>query len=283
MKIGFLDYQLTNSHFKTFHKHLTGAVGAGEVSIVAADEMSSTDAGKKWCADNDVKYCETAQEVVELSDAIIVLAPNNLEMHLEAAGPALASGKPVFIDKALAATPEHAQAIVDVAQKAKTPIMSSSSLRFAVELDELDTRLKGGKPEAVFARGYGKFPIYAVHTIAMAIRYFGSDVKRVIDTGNGASRLVTIEGANGKASVEVRDATNGAQAIPWQIGVLVGGRYEVATVKDTNAFYENLMRKTLQFFKTGESPISIPDQLASVKIQWAAEQSVANGNTWIDV
>jgi hypothetical protein len=282
MNIGFLDYQLTNSHYKKFHSLLIGAVGGGEVKIIAADEMESTDQGRQWCKDNNVRYCETAQEVVDASDAVIVLAPNNFEKHLEVAGPALASGKPVFIDKLLAHTPDHAKSIVDAAAKAKTPIMSSSSLRFAVELDELNQRVKG-KPEGVFARGYGKFAIYAVHTVAMALRYYGSDVKRVIDTGAGPVRHVTLDGPSGRATVEVRDSANGAKANPWQLGVITDGKYEIATVTNNDGFYENLMRKTLEFFRTGKSPLSNDEMLTAVRVIWAAEESFDKGGVWVDV
>jgi len=160
--------------------------------------------------------------------------------------------------------------------------MSASGLRFALELDELDKRLNG-KPESVFARGYGKFGTYAVHSIAIALRYFGSDVRRVIDTGVGPARLVTIEGAAGRCTIDVRDSTNGAQANPWQVGVLSAGKYETATVSNTDGFYENLMRKTFEFFKTRKSPLTNEEMLAAVHVNWAAEESFTKGGVWVDI
>ena len=282
MKIGFLEYQLTNSHFKKFHSLLTGAVGAGEMTIVAAGELAPTDVGRKWCADNQVRYCETMDEVIAASDALMVLAPNNPEKHLEVGGSALASGKPVYVDKFLAHTPENAEAMIALAKKAKTPLMCASALRFAVELDELDKKLKG-QPVAVFARGYGKFPVYGVHTINLVLRYFGADIRRVIDTGEAAARFITIEGAGGKATMEVRDAKNGKDASPWQVGFVVDEKIEMATVKDTEGFYANLMRKAVEFFKTGTSPVGVEEQLASVQLQSASEKSFAEGGKWVDV
>lgn len=282
MKIGFLEYQLTNSHFKKFHSLLTGELGKGEVSIVAVDELSSTDEGRQWAAANNVRYCDTPQEVVAQSDALLVLAPNNPEKHLEVAVPALTSGKPVFIDKMLAASPDHAEEIILLAKKSNTPLMSSSSLRFAVELEEFEKRLKG-EPEEIFVRGYGKFPIYAVHSIALLMRYFGPDVKQVIDTGSESARVVTVDNGTRRALLEVRDSKNGARVNPWQIGVLSGGRYETATVKDTEGFYRNLMSHALEFFRTGKSPLSTEEQLAVVQVQSAAEQSFKDGGRWVEV
>ncbi len=282
MKVGFLDFQLTNSHFKKFHSLLTGEVGGGQVEVVGMHELEPTEQGRQWCTENNARYVESAEELVSNSDALLVLAPNNPEKHLQVAAPALSSGKPVYIDKLLADTPEEAGKILKLAGEGKSPVMCASSLRFAAELEELDKKLTG-KPETVFARGYGKFPVYAVHTIAMALRYFGADVQRVIDTGAGAARLLTVEGGAGRAFIEVRDVPNGAKAFPWQVGVVANGKHVTATVTDTNAFYVNLMRETLEFYRTGKSPVSPEEQLATVKVQWGAEQSAAQGGTWVDV
>lgn len=282
MKVGFLDYQLTNSHFKKFHSLLTGEVGAGKVEITGFHELEPTDQGRQWCTENKATYATSAVELVESSDALLVLAPNNPEKHLEVAAPALASGKPTYIDKLLADTPEEAEKIVKRAGEKNTPLMCASALRFAVELEQLDKNISG-KPEMVFARGYGKFPVYAVHTITMALRYFGPDVRRVIDTGTEGMRLLTVEGGNGRAFIEVRDVPGGGKAFPWQVGVIAGCKHEAATVADANGFYRNLMSETLKFYETGKSPVSVEEQLATVQVQWGAEQSLKDGGVWIDL
>ena len=51
----------------------------------------------------------------------------------------------------------------------------------------------------------------------------------------------------------------------------------------TEGFYENLMRKTVEFFRTKESPISIEEQMAAVQVFSAAEESFAKGGVWVDV
>lgn len=290
MKIGILDYKLTNYHLKKFHGLLTGPVGDGKITITGGAELEATDEGREWCAQNGVAY-RSAEEVIAASDALLVLAPNNPETHLEVARPALATGKPVFIDKMLAQTPEDAREIIRLARESGSPLMSSSGLRFALELDELDGRLGGGTGEgagagegaAVFARGLGKFPIYGVHTITLALRYYGPDVRRVIDTGQEGDRLLTLDGPRGKASIEIRDSENQYEATPWQVGVRSGTRYETVTITNFDGFYENLMRKAVEFFRTGHSPISVEEQLAVVEVQAAAEQSLASGNNWVTV
>lgn len=238
--------------------------------------------GKKWCADNGVRYCDSAQEVVASCDALMALAPNNFEKHLEVAGPALTSGKPLYIDKLLAHTPENAEEIAVAAKKAKTPIMCCSALRFAPELDELDKRIKG-QPTGIFARGYGQVPGYAVHTLALVMRYFGPDVKRVVDTGDASSHLITLDGAKGRATIEVRDAKNAKDVLPWQIGVTYEGKCDLVTIKDFEGFYANEMKRALEFFRTGKSPVSIEEQYVSVQILAAAAQSLAEASRWVEI
>ncbi len=283
MKIGFLDYKLTNYHMKKFHGLLTGPVGGGKITISAASELSPTDEGLEWCRENSIPYAMSADEVIATSDALLVLCPNNAETHLDVARPALASGKPVFIDKMLAKTPEDARAIIALGKEGGSPIMSSSSLRFALELEELDKKIDGAPVQGVFARGLGNFPIYGIHTITLALRYYGADVRRVIDTGEEDARLLTLDGPGGKASIEVRNSENQYESTPWQVGVRVGNRYETAIIRDNDGFYENLMRNALEFFRTGQSPVSVEEQLALVLVQHAAEQSFATGNVWTSV
>lgn len=282
MKIGYLDYRLTNYHYKKFFGLLSGPLAREHDGIVAAWELSPSEEGNKWAADNGITYAESAAQVVAAVDAIIVLAPNNPEKHLELARAALESGKPVFLDKMLAQSTSEAKQIVKLAVAHSTPLMSASALRFARELDELEARLTGAV-DAVFARGLGKFPVYAVHTITMALRYFGPRVTRVIDTGSGTDRMLSIDNGSIRASIELRESENQYEATPWQVGLRTGTRYEVATIKDFDGFYENLMRNVLQFFKTGVSPVGTDEQLATVAVQEAAEQSLASGNIWVNI
>lgn len=280
MQVGFLDYQFTNYHMKKFLELLRGDVGKGSVAVSLGWELSRTEEGKSWCEENHIKYCDSVDEVIDKSDAIIALAPNNPEQHLALTRVALQAGKPVFLDKTLAETPDDSQQILTLAHKHKTPIMSASSLRFATELDEFDNL---GLPETVFARGLGKFPVYAIHTLTMALRFFGPDIQRVIDTGEDGTRLVTLDDGKRRASVEVRDSKNPYETTPWQVGVRTGGMYRVATVKDFDGFYANLMKKVLEFFTTGQSAIAPAEMLANVTVQAAAEESFAAGGTWVHV
>ena len=87
------------------------------------------------------KYTQEAQELgVTITSSIgdmlkevdvVLLETNDGRLHLEQALEVLAAGKPVFIDKPIAASLSHAIQIFEAAEKAQVPIFSASSLRFA--------------------------------------------------------------------------------------------------------------------------------------------------------
>ena len=80
----------------------------------------------------------TIEEVVERSDYLIVLSPDNPEFHEELSQLPLQSGKPTYIDKTFAPDRETAIRLFDLAAKHGTPMYSTSALRFASEYRELD-------------------------------------------------------------------------------------------------------------------------------------------------
>ncbi len=281
MKIGFIDHHLNNYHADVFHKFLTGPVGGGKVEIVAAFETDPV--GDDWCAKTGVRRAGSAAEVVAQSDAVIVLAPDNIGEHLKLAKEALESGKPTLIDKMLSTSLEDAKQIAALAAKHNTPVMGSSSLRFAVEVEELAAALTA-PVDAVFARGFGKFPGYSIHTIAPALRFLGGrPIRRVIDTGAGSVRLVTVDDGERRTLIEVRESENQYEATPWTVGVLSGGKYHVAVVTKFDDFYANLLKETLAFFTTGKTPISLQEMLESVAVEVLAGESVKQGGVWMDV
>ena len=280
LKIGFLDHHLNTSHSMTFLAQLRGCVGNGEIEITGAWE--SHPEVNDWCENNAVARMRNADEVIAASDAIIVLAPNNPEAHLELARPALEAGKPTFIDKSISDSVKSAREIIRLSERHGAPVMAASGLRFASELDALEER-EPPPYDSVFARGLGKWNGYGVHTITMALRMFGSKIVRVIDTGSDEARCVTLDDGQRRCVIDVRVSTNQYDATPWQVGALVSGKYETATITRFDQFYENLMRETVEFFRSGSSPISNEEMIMSVAVEKAAELSLSEGGVWIEL
>lgn len=283
MKVGFIDHHLANYHANKFLRIFREGKAGADVEVACAYE-SHPEGDEDWCGKNNVPRAASPAEVIERSDAILVLAPDNIEAHIELSKDVLQSGKPVFVDKVLAETIDEARIIISSAKAAGSPIMSSSSLRFSVELEQLISLVGEGPHDQVFSRGFGKWRQYAVHTIQPALRLMGGRVKRVIDTGKDTSHVITIENDQGhRAHMDLRLSDNQMESTPWQVGLLHHNNYELITIKQFDEFYVNLAKQMIKFFQTGQSPVPVEEMLDVVIVEVCANNSFINGGQWVDV
>jgi hypothetical protein len=112
----------------------------------------------------------------------------------------------------------------------------------------------------------------------------GSNVKRVINTGTAKSAVVTLDyGAGKRASIEVRASADQWEAFPWTFGYRTGDKYLISQIKDFDGFYANLMRQSVEFFKTGKSPVSVEEMLKVVAILEGGDKSREAGGVWVEV
>ncbi len=280
MKIGFVDHHLNNYHANKFLTLLRGPLADLGAEVTSAWESDPT--GEDWCAKNGIARAESAAAVARGSDAVIVLAPDNIDAHLSLCRQVLPAGKPTMVDKFLAPTLAEARLIVDDAERHGVRLLSASGLRFAVELG---TALSGGegRPAEAFARGMGEWAGYGVHTLALLFALLGPGVRRLIDTGRDGSACLTLDWGDRRGWVEVRSAENQWEAFPWQFGFRREQRYVTETVKEFDGFYANLMRETVAFFQTGESAVSTAEMVETVAVLEAAARSRAAGGEWVEL
>ena len=282
LKVAMVDHHLNNWHADTFVRLLRGPLAGEEVEVVAAWE--SDPVGEDWCAKTGVRRASSIEEAIRNVDAVMLLAPDNIDVHLKLADQVLKAGRPTLIDKFLAPSVDEARRIAALAELHGAPIFSSSALRYAVELDAVMPRFEAAPASAGLFTGMGTWQIYGVHTATMALRVFGPSVKRVINTGTAAANTVTLDYGDGRrAVVDVREATNGYEALGWSFAARTGEEYVAAKVLDHEGFYLNLMRQACGFFKTGKSDMSVDEAVATVSVLESAEQSRNLGGVWVDL
>jgi hypothetical protein len=282
IKIGWLDHHLYTHHSQVFLPLILGEIGQGRFEIAAAWESHPDKDKGDWCAENSIPRATSPEEVIEASDVLMVVAPNNPEAHLDLARGALASGKPVYVDKYLAHSIEDAREMILIARENQTPLMTSSSLRFAPEVIDLMDSLDG-TCDFVFARGMGKWRMhYGVHTIALALRAYGPYIKRICDTGTEEDRVVVLDDGARRCLIETHLADNQDEASPWEMAIRVGSTLERRGIPYREQIYKNLVTEYLKFFETRESPVSLDEQFATVAVEETAEQSRLAGGAWID-
>ena len=164
MKIGFIDYYLDEWHANNYPEWIKEASG-GEMTVeYAFAETASPHTGvttEEWCSRTGITQVGSIEELVEKSDAIVVLSPDNCERHEMLSRLPLLSGKPVYIDKTFAPDLDTAKRIFALADGNGTPCCSTSALRFADEYRGIDTE----NITAANFWGPMNFEIYSVHQL----------------------------------------------------------------------------------------------------------------------
>lgn len=134
-KIGFIDYFLDEWHAEKYPGWIDKA-SSGRMQVAYAYGKTNLDgklSNAEWSQRKGIQLLDSIEEVVEQSDYLVVLSPDHPEYHEELAQLALQSGKPTYIDKTFAPDRAAALRMFELAEKHRTPMYSTSALRFAAE------------------------------------------------------------------------------------------------------------------------------------------------------
>ena len=84
MNIGFIDYYLDEWHANNYPRFIEEKSGGRMKVTRAYAQIDSPIGGRSteaWCRDMDIPRAASIDEICEECDAIIVLSPDNCEMH----------------------------------------------------------------------------------------------------------------------------------------------------------------------------------------------------------
>ena len=198
MNIGFIDYYLDEWHANNYPQMLSEASG-GELTVKYAYAVKDKPNGMttdEWCEKYGVIKCKSIEELVEKSDGIAVLSPDNCELHEELSRLPLMSKKPTYIDKTFAPTAAAAKRIFAIGESENTPCWSTSALRFAAEYGELaDKNIK-----AAALIGPLDFETYSIHLLEPLMMLMKADAKRVIAVKGTEWHTLSVEFCDGRAA-----------------------------------------------------------------------------------
>ena len=119
---------------------------------------------------------------------MVLLETNDGRPHLEQALQVLKAGKPMFIDKPVAASLSDAIAIYDAAKNYKVPIFSSSSLRYMESVQDV---VKGKIGTVLGADTFSPATLekshpdlfwYGIHGVEILFTIMGTGCKQVTRT-----------------------------------------------------------------------------------------------------
>ncbi len=225
-----------------------------------------------------VALVDSMEALLEACDAVLLETIDGVP-HLEQALPVLQAGKPVFIDKPLAATWEDAKAIVTAAEKYGTPFFSSSSLRF----DEHVQRVAGGSigrvtgvdvfTPAEMEPSHLDMAWYAIHGLEMVYAILGRGCVSVTRLYQEDTDVIIGTWEDGRMGT-VRGLRK------WPVGIAGTAFGEKGTAPlgpFSEATYAQLIDRIVRFFDSKVPPVSAAETLELFAFMRAADGSRANG------
>lgn len=171
-----------SSHAEDFLRHFNREARHRDMQVTAIWGGDENRTAELFAIAPALHAANSLEALLDKVDAVIV-GDRHGDLHLPHALPALAAGRPVFIDKPLTCRVEDAIALVDAAEAAGTPLLSASALRWHDDVVILKARLAYlDGPIALSAHGtwtpnseYGGAIYYAIHVLEVAQELIGTE------------------------------------------------------------------------------------------------------------
>lgn len=282
-KIGFIDFFLDEWHANNYPEWIRvncERVGRDcDVTYAWAeiDKPEGMDTSS-WCSKYGAQRLNSIEELVDKSDYIIVLSPDNPEHHERLSRIPLISGKPVYIDKTF--SPDFASGVrmFELAGKYGTPMFSSSALRFAKEFQSYpDNKINRESLEYMATLGSGLYENYSVHQFEMIVSLMGPGAKRIKSLSSDNSRLLAMEYADGRRASMLQ-----IQQAPFQAALQLKN-WEGVFINQCSDIFPGLIHSMLNFFETGKPPVPKEETLEIMAIIEAGYKALANYDAWIEI
>jgi len=291
VKAGFVDFDTSHTlqFTKRFnHVEIDEDQWVDGVRLVAGLPGTPAPGNEKRTAE----YIETCKgwglKIVDSPEALMkevdVVLVESLEgsRHLERARPFIEAGLSMFIDKPFTDSIREAEILIELADKHGAKLMTGSSLRYAIEVQELHADVVH-TGQVLGAVAYSpSTPLndvpalvnYGVHGVETLYGIMHRGCQRVSSVDAHTLQSVTgfWEGGRTGVMIGVQKAKGGYGFTAYCENAIV--RREI----DASYIYRELLKKMSAFFNTGEPPIPIEESLeVMVFIEKALESAKNNG------
>lgn len=229
----------------------------------------------EFCAQHGIKVASTIAELVAEVDGIMILAPDNSEKKEEYAMAVMScANKPVFMDKTFTDSYASAVRIFDKANETKTPLCSSSSLRFATELVEFNDC----KSVLVFGSGVDMVD-YAVHYLEIAISCMGIGINSARWEARGEQEWAHLTYGDGRQATLVISM---GEYLDFHV-FLADKNGTTRNLPIASPIFYNQMQDTVRFFETGAASFDKAETLELMKARDAILESKAKGGAVVNI
>ncbi|MDB4544483.1 Gfo/Idh/MocA family oxidoreductase [Akkermansiaceae bacterium] len=226
-----------------------------------------------------VKIYETIEEMCSKVDAVMIESVDG-RPHLEQARKVIAAKKILFLDKPMAGSLRDVLEIFRLAQEAKVPVFSSSSLRY------------GKATQAVRKGSIGK--VLSAQTTSPAsleehhpdLFWYGVHGCESLFTVMGVGCESVVRGVDEKGMIKVTGIWKGGRT-----GVFLEGKGYSGIARGENGEakvggfdgYQPLVAEVIQFFKSGKAPVSAEETIELFAFMEAADESKRRGGKSVKI
>lgn len=285
---------LDTSHVIAFSQALNAANPKPELAgfkVVAAYPHGTKDIA--YGLDRKAKFIEQIKAMgIEIIDSIddlltkvdvVLLESNDGRVHLEQVTPVLKAGKRVFVDKPITASLKEAVEMFKLAQKYNVPIFSSSSLRFAPQVQSL---ANGKLGKVLGADTYSPAHLekthpdlfwYGIHGVEILYTLMGTGCKTVSRTSVADTEIAVGTWNDGRVGV-----FRGLRAGKLDYGGTAFCEKGIESIAPY-AGYMDLLIQIVNYFKTGEVPVKPEVTLEMLAFMEAADVSKHKGGKVVDL
>lgn len=284
---------LDTSHCVAFTEILNNPEAKGHVAgarVVVAFKGGSPDNTSSWSRVDGyartlqekygVRLVDRLEDLCSLCDAVLIESVDG-RPHLEQARPVIAAGKPLFIDKPMAASLRDAIEIFRLAREKKVPIFSASSLRFAKATQDVRNGSIGRVLSAVTSSPAHLEPHhpdlfwYGIHGVESLFTVMGPDCETV-------RRSAAADGQIEVTGTWKGGRTGTFRALEKGYGGLAKGEKGEAPIGSYDG-YAALVVEIVKFFQTGVSPVPEQETIGILAFMEAADESKRQGGAAVSI
>lgn len=259
-------------------KHIAGAKIVAAYKGGSADLKESAGRVDKYAGEVKTKYnvaiVDKIQDLCSQVDGILLESVDG-RIHLPQMKEAVKCGKPIFIDKPMAASLEDALAIDKLAKAANVPWFSSSSLRYG----EIET-LTQAPVKGALVWGPGpteehqpiELPWYGIHAVEMLYTLMGPGCVEVTQTSSADADVISGSWKDGRiGTVRVDRPYMRFGAVAFR------ANNDASVIPNIKVDYVPMLAKVVDFIKTGKTPVPNEVTLKMFRFMDAAHRSKTSG------
>ena len=225
-----------------------------------------------------VKLYDSIEDLCNNVDAVLLESLDG-RPKLEQIRPVLAAHKPVFVDKPMAASLRDVIEMFRLAKKSKTPIFSSSSLRFAKKTQAVHN---GSIGKVMYAETYGPCELerhhpdlfwYGIHGVEALYTVMGTGCKTVQRTNTPTGKIEVIgDWGGGREGIFAEGNFHGFAR--GKKGEAAAGSFDG---------YVPLVEEIMKFFQTKVAPVKPEETVEIYAFMEAADLSKARGGAPVKI